>query len=128
MQTTQVKIEVEKCNRKRDFGMWKFKILMQLENSGLDSVLNKDDIISSSKKEKDVVTDIKPGTTSRVLLRKEKHKRAKNMICASLSNLVSTKVIKQINALGVWKALEGVWKALEKDYQTKTLPNIIYLK
>lgn len=35
--------------------------------------------------------------------------------------MVLRKVMKETTALGVWKALEG-------DYQTKTLPNRIYLK
>ena len=49
------------------------------------------------------------------------NKCSKNMICASLSNLVLRKVMKQTTSL-------GVWKALKKDYQTKTLPNRNYLK
>ena len=39
----------------------------------------------------------------------------------SLGNLVLRKVMKETTAL-------GVWKALERDYQTKTLPNRIYMK
>ena len=55
------------------------------------------------------------------LLKKEKDKRAKNLICSSLSNMILRKVMKETTAL-------GVWKALKRDYQTKYLPNRIYLK
>lgn len=64
--------------------------------------------------------EVKPRTTPGILTKKEMEKRAKNMICASLSNLVPRKVMKQTTVL-------CGQKALEKDYQTKTLPNIIYL-
>ena len=50
-----------------------------------------------------------------------KDKKAKNIICMSLGNLVLGKVMKETTVL-------GVWKALERDYQTKTLPNRIYMK
>lgn len=119
MKKSKVKIEVEKFDGKGDFGMWKFKMQMQLENADLDSVLNEEDTSSTSETDKDAEKETKPGTGG--LTRKEMDKRAKNMICASLGNLVLRKVMKQTTAL-------GVWKALEKDYQTKTLPNRIYLK
>ena len=121
MQNTKVKIDVEKFDGKGDFGMWKFKMLMQLENADLDSVITEEDTSSKSEKDKDAETETKPGVSPEGLTRKEMDKRAKNMICASLSNLVLRKVMKQTTAL-------GVWRALEKDYQTKTLPNRIYLK
>ncbi|KAF8077516.1 hypothetical protein N665_1031s0006 [Sinapis alba] len=115
MQPTQIKIDVEKFDGKGDFGMWKFKMLMQLENSGLDSVLTEDSTSSSSGKDKLKDDDIepKPVISPGELTEKEKDKRAKNMICASLGNLVLRKVMKQSTAL-------GVWRALERDYQTKT--------
>lgn len=50
MQHTRIKIDVEKFDGKGDFGMWKFKMQMQLENSGLDSVLMEDRPSSSSEK------------------------------------------------------------------------------
>lgn len=52
---------------------------------------------------------------------KEKDKRARNLICSSLSNIVLRKVMREQTA-------RDVWKALEADYQTKTLSNRIYLK
>lgn len=123
MKPTRIKIDVEKFDGKGDFGMWKFKMQMQLENSGLDSVLVEDKSSSSSEKGalKDDETESKPVLSLGELTEKEKDKRAKNMICASLGNLVLRKVMKETTAL-------GVWRALERDYQTKTLPNRIYLK
>ena len=39
----------------------------------------------------------------------------------SLGNLVLHKIMKETAAI-------GVWKVLERDYQTKTLPERIYMK
>lgn len=39
----------------------------------------------------------------------------------SLGNLVLHKMMKETTTI-------GVWKALERDYQTKTLPDMIYMK
>ena len=94
-------------------------MLMQLELQGLGNVINE-------KVVKD--TKVEEGSSSKTEevakkdpLAKEKDTRARNLICSSLTNMVLRKVMKETTVLGVWKALEG-------DYQTKTLPNWIYLK
>ena len=117
----QGKFEVEKFDGQGDFGLWKFKMLMQLELQGLDFVLGEEES-SNSVKGKEKEGDVTESTSSPVdPLKKEKDKRANNLICSSLSNMILQKVMKETTAL-------GVWKALERDYQTKSLPNQIYLK
>ena len=113
------KFEMEKFDGRGDFGLWKFKMKMQLELQGLGYVLEGDTGSESSdgddKELKPVKQDEKDPKA------KEKDTRARNLICASLSNIVLRKVMREQTAMGVWKALEA-------DYQTKTLPNRIYLK
>ena len=109
------KFKVERFDGKGDFGLWKYKMLMQLELLGLDSMIQEVTVTSSeTDKEKDEeLPEVKVDPL--------KDKKAKNLICMSLGNLVLRKVMKETTAL-------GVWKALERDYQTKTLPNRIYMK
>ena len=119
MMESVTKFKMEKFDGKGDFGMWKFKMLMQLELQGLGKVLQAESSEGSSEKDDDDLKlkakeepDPKP---------KEKDTRVRNLICSSLTNIVLRKVMKEQTAMGVWKALEA-------DYQTKTLPNRIYLK
>ena len=116
MKSVHGKFEMEKFDGYGDFGMWKIKMLMQLELQGLRHILNEE--ADSSKKESDGDSD---QDVKKDPLAKEKDTRARNLICYSLTNMVLRKVMKETTAIGVWKALEG-------DYQTKTLPNRIYLK
>lgn len=110
---------MEKFDESGDFGMWKFKMLMQLKLQGLGNVLNKE-VVKDTKVEEDSSSKTEE-VTKKDPLAKKKDTRARNLICSSLTNMVLRKVMKETTALGVWKALEG-------DYQTKTLPNRIYLK
>lgn len=54
-------------------------------------------------------------------LKVAKDTRVKNLIGTCLSDMILRKVMNEPTAL-------GMWKALKRDYQTKTLPNRIYLK
>ena len=113
------RFEMEKFDGKGDFGMWKFKMLMQLELHGLRKVLQDESgKVSSLKDDDDSKLRAKEDPDPKA---KEKDTRAMNLICLSLTNIVLKKVMKEHTAMGVWKALEA-------DYQTKTLPNRIYLK
>lgn len=113
------KFEMEKFDGKGDFGLWKFKMQMQLELQGLGHVLaGVTDPGSSGGDDQEVKSEAEEEKDPKA---KEKDTRARNLICSSLSNIVLRKVMREQTAM-------GVWKALEEDYQTKTLPNRIYLK
>lgn len=122
MESVRTRFEMEKFDGSGDFGMWKFKMLMQLELQGLGNILS-DETVKDAKEEVGDSSSSKGDgeDVKRDPLAKEKDTRARNLICSSLTNIVLRKVMKETTALGVWRALEG-------DYQTKTLPNRIYLK
>ncbi|CAG7888286.1 unnamed protein product [Brassica rapa] len=107
----------EKFDGKGDFGLWKFKMLAQLEIQGLLSVLNDDPTSSkeTSKIEEDE-TDVKTDPK-----KADKDLRVRSLLSTCLSDVILRKIMHESTAL-------GIWKALEKDYQTKSLPNRIYLK
>ena len=106
MEPAQGKFEVEKFDGQGDFGLWKFKMLMQLKLQGLDFVLEEEES-SSSVKGKEKEGEVTEARSSPVdPLKKEKDKRAKNLICSSHSNMILRKVMKETTTLGVWKALD----------------------
>lgn len=62
MDSTRGKFEIEKFDGKGDFGLWKFKMLVQLEIQGLLSVLEEETSTSEALKtddDKDVKVDKK---------------------------------------------------------------------
>lgn len=120
MMESVTKFKMEKFDGKGDFGMWKFKMLMQLELQGLGKVLEDESAEESSSEKDDSDSKLKAKEELDPKA-KEKDTRVRNLICSSLTNIVLRKVMKEQTA-------KGVWKALEADYQTKTLPNRIYLK
>lgn len=115
MEPTPGKFEVQKFDGKRDFGLWKFKILAQLEIQGLLSVLDEEDSASDPGKS-DIDVDVKVDKK-----KPEKDLRVRSLFSVCLSDVILRKIMHETTAL-------GMWKALERDYQTKSLPNRIYLK
>lgn len=113
---TRGRFEMDKFDGKGDFGMWKYKLLGQLEIQGLASALDENATLykDSEKLEEgaDPILD---------LVKVAKDTRVKNLMGTCLSDMILRKVMHEATAL-------GMWKALEHDYQTKTLPNRIYLK
>lgn len=107
---------VEEFDGQRNLDIWKHKMLCVLEILGLDSVLEEEVIKMDdpSKEEDGTKSDVDPKRAVKV-------KRVRSLIKMSLSDQIIRKVMKENSAL-------GIWKALEKDYQTKSLPNRIYLK
>lgn len=116
MEPVKAKFDIEKFDGKGDFGLWKYKMLCQLEILGLDKCLQESKPDESGNDTDGKGVDIKPEPVS-----EEKDRRCKNLICMSVNDTILRKIRKQPTALAVWKALEG-------DCQTKTLPNRIYLK
>lgn len=110
------RFEMDKFDGKGAFGMWKYKLLGQLEIQGLGSVLEEGASLykSSEKLEEGAEPVIDP-------VKVAKHKRVKNLIGTCLSDIILRKVMHEPIAY-------QMRKALERDYQTKTLPNKIYLK
>lgn len=53
MDPTPGRLEMEKFNGKGNFGLWKYKLLGQLEIQGLGSVLRKESTSTSETKEED---------------------------------------------------------------------------
>ena len=116
MEPTPGKFEVVKFDGKGDFGRWKFKMMAQLEIQGLLSVLT-EEIESKTEEGK-----IEEGEEVKKDLKKsEKDLRVRNLFSTCLSDVILRKIMNEMMAL-------GMWKALERDYQTKSLPNRIYLK
>lgn len=93
------KFEMQKFDGKGDFGLWKYKLLGQLEIQGLGSVLKEETTTTGDEKEI----------------------RVKNLLGTCLSHTILRKIMHERTAL-------GMWKALEQDYQTKSIPNRIYFK
>lgn len=117
MEPTQGKFEMEKFDGKGDFGLWKYKLLGQLEIQGLGSVL-REEIGSVSGDQSDDTESKEVKVDPRAA---EKDIRVKNLLGTCLSDTILRKIMHETTAL-------GMWKALEQDYQTKSLPNRIYLK
>lgn len=93
------RFEMEKFDGKGDFGMWKFKMLMQLELHGLRKVLQDESgKVSSLKDDDDSKLRAKEDPDPKA---KEKDTRARNLICLSLTNIVLKKVMKEHTAMGV---------------------------
>ncbi|KAL0756048.1 hypothetical protein Bca101_093716 [Brassica carinata] len=116
MDPTRGKFEIEKFDGKGDFGLWKFKMLAQLEIQGLLSVL-KEEVTSTSVDEKQAEEeDVKKEPK-----KAEKDLRVRSLLSICLSDVILRKIMNEPTTL-------GMWKALERDYQTKSLPNMIYLK
>ena len=116
MEPTQGRVKVEKFDGSGDFGIWKHKMLCAPDILGLDSVLE-ENTESADEGEK-----VEPSTEAKVdPMKSMKDKRVRSLIQMSLSDQIIRKVMKETSAL-------GIWKALERDYQTKSLPNRIYLK
>ena len=83
------RFEMEKFDGKGDFGMWKFKMLMQLELHGLGKVLQDESgEVSSLKDDDDSKLRAKEDPDPKA---KEKDTRARNLICSSLTNIVLKK-------------------------------------
>lgn len=114
MEATSGKFEVKKFDGKEDFGLWKYKMLCQLEIVGLGSVLKEKTPYTDAKGEEQ--KDAKPDPKE-----KERELHTKNLISMCLSGLILRKVMHEPTTL-------DMWYALEVEYQTKTLPNQIYIK
>lgn len=116
MDPTPGKFQIEKFDGKGDFGLWKFKMMAQLEIQGLLSVLqDREDLTSDGGKSDD------SEDTKKDVKKAEKDLRVRSLFSISLSDVILRKIMNETSAL-------GMWKALERYYQTKSLPNRIYLK
>ena len=101
MMESVTKFKMEKFDGKGDFGMWKFKMLMQLELQGLGKVLQAESNEGSSKiDDDDLKLKAKKEPDPKA---KEKDTRVRNLICSSLTNIVLRKVMKEQTAMGVCK-------------------------
>uniref|UniRef100_A0A0D3DB40 Retrotransposon Copia-like N-terminal domain-containing protein n=1 Tax=Brassica oleracea var. oleracea TaxID=109376 RepID=A0A0D3DB40_BRAOL len=102
MDPTPGKFEMVKFEGRDDFGLWKYKLLGQLEIQGLGSVLKEEPMATSDEKGdgsevKDVKVDRKEA---------EKDIRVKNLLGMCLSDTILRKIMDEPTALGMWKALE----------------------
>lgn len=110
------RFEVDKFTGKEDFGMWKYRLLGQLEIQGLASVLDEDfSIYSKSEKQEEGDLPRKDPKKSAQDL------RVRNLLGTCLSDVILRKVMDQPTS-------RDMWQALEEEYQAKSLPNRIYLK
>lgn len=119
MDPTREKFEIEKFDGKGDFGLWKFKMLAQIEIQGLLSVLKEEPEEETSTS--DGGKKIEDEDVKKDLKRADKDLRVRSLFSISLSDVILRKIMNETTAI-------GMWKALERDYQTKSLPNRIYLK
>lgn len=113
---TRGRFEMDKFDGKGDFGMWKYKLLGQLDIQGLASALDENATLykDSEKLEEGAEPVLDP-------VKVAKDTRVKNLTGTCLSDMILRKVMHERTAY-------GMWKALERDYQTKSLPNMIDLK
>lgn len=116
MEPTPGKFEVVKFDGKGDFGLWKFKMMAQLEIQGLLSVLTEEIEFKTEEGKLEEGEEVKKD-----LKKAEKDLRVRSLFSTCLSDVILRKIMNEMMAL-------GMWKALERDYQTKSLPNRIYLK
>lgn len=114
--------ELERFDEKGDFRMWKYKILTQLEIQGLSSVLQEEVSEKSSDVKDEEEKDEKEEKEVNVDPRKaDKDLRVRSLLGTCLLDTILRKIMHKKTAL-------GMWQELERDYQTKSLPNRIYLK
>ncbi|KAG7559229.1 Ribonuclease H-like superfamily [Arabidopsis thaliana x Arabidopsis arenosa] len=125
----QKSFDIPKFDDKGDFGLWKFKVKCQLELPGLEHTLKEPEAVSTLQQTSTsaapedggkATTEVKT-ETERAKFDLDEDKRARTIICMSLGDKPLRKVMNELTAL-------GVWRALERDYQSKSLPNRIYLK
>uniref|UniRef100_A0A1J3JUU5 Retrovirus-related Pol polyprotein from transposon TNT 1-94 n=1 Tax=Noccaea caerulescens TaxID=107243 RepID=A0A1J3JUU5_NOCCA len=114
MDPTPGRFEMDKFDGRGDFGMWKYKLMGQLEIQGLSEVLKDEATLyrPQVKPEDELVLD--PRKVAKDI-------RVKNLLGSCLSDVILRKIMHEETAFGMWKELEN-------DYQTKSLPNRIYLK
>ena len=95
--------------------MWKYKLFGQREIQILASALDENATLykESEKLEEGADPVLDP-------VKVAEDTRVKNLMGTCLSDMILRKVMHESTTL-------GMWKALERDYQTKTLPNRIYL-
>lgn len=88
----------------------------QLEIQGLLSVLKEEETSTSKEEKLEDSEEIKQDPK-----KAEKDLRVRSLLSICLSDVILRKIMNEPTAL-------GMWRALERDYQTKSLPNKIYLK
>lgn len=106
MDPTPGKFEIEKFDGKGDFGLWKFKMLAQLEIQGLLSVLDEDTASVSDPGKLESGDEVKKD-----LKKPEKDLHVRSLFSTCLSDVYLRKIMNEQTAL-------GMWKALERDFQT----------
>ena len=88
----------------------------QLEIQGLLSVLKEEETSTSKEEKLEDSEEIKQDPKKAA-----KDLRVRSLLSIYLSDVILRKIMNEPTAL-------GMWRALERDYQTKSLPNKIYLK
>ncbi|CAA7036546.1 unnamed protein product [Microthlaspi erraticum] len=116
MEPTLGRFEMEKFTGKEDFGMWKYKLLGQLEIQGLASVLDEDFSIESTSEKQEEGSDPRKDPKKAAM-----DLRVRNLLGTCLSDVILRKVMDKPTSLEMWRALED-------EYQAQLLPNRIYLK
>lgn len=101
---------MEKFDGKGDFGMWKVKMMGQLEIQGLLAVILDGFTVYTSYKQEECE---KPVIDQNKFA---KDLRAKSLLGTCLSDSILRKFMHEQTDLGVWKSLEAL-------YQLKSLPN-----
>ncbi|GJW62303.1 hypothetical protein Tco_0111638 [Tanacetum coccineum] len=100
---TETKFDIEKFDRKNDFGLWQVRMKALLEQQGLVAALE----------ELPAATIV---AYDNVIQRK-----AYNALILCLGDWVLREITKETTAVGIWKKLETL-------YMTKSLANHLYLK
>lgn len=111
MDPTPGRFEIEKFDRNGDFGLWKFKMMTQLEIQGLVSVLQKETTFEFD------IAKLEEGVEVKKDLKKaERYLRARSLFTTCPSDLILMKIMNETISL-------RMGKEFERDYQTKSLPN-----
>ena len=116
MAPTMGKFQMDKFDGKGDFGLWKFNLMGQLEIQGLLTTITEGFTIYASSEK------LEEGASPKVDQKKaEKDLRTRSLLGTCVSDSILRKIMNEPTAL-------GMWKEMEKIYQTRSLPNRIYLK
>lgn len=98
MDPTPGRFEIEKFDRNGDFGLWKFKMMTQLEIQGLVSVLQKETTFEFD------IAKLEEGVEVKKDLKKAKrYLRVRSLFITCLSDLILMKIMNETTALRMGK-------------------------
>lgn len=118
---SSARIEVEKFDGRRDYTMWKEKLMAHLDILGLSSALKEVDALVEKTSGLTLTEEEEKEEVLKQEALDEKRRKARSTIVLSVTDRVLRKIKKQPTDT-------AMISALDKLYMSKALPNRIYLK